>query len=918
MGVLAIKAENIDGQVGNAALTRAAFNMTACVDFATELDRKLQGKTDPTPKSGASESKPAPGEASPCKDGNQGQPVASPSAESLVAIVTAAPITASGNSAAGNKPTPNPERAARVSSDNATSVSLEIASTFAKGSTHLADEAGAGTANPRAGATGEKRVPAQAALQNEAPGKPNPDAGILSGEAAQVPASSPKTMAAQDEDSKAASAKEAASAEDNSTLQASGPAQAVATGQEGSAPVTGLAPAPVRIEALHATSLSGLGKELQSAGVEALAPLQNLTTQLKQQDPSSGPEARARETAESGPESPSSAHATTGPNAQNSTPGQQARDLSLSIASELTKAASTSPKTKASQGKESKASSANRAASAEDNSTLQASGPAQAVATGQEGSAPVKGPTPTPVLIEAPHATSLSGLGKELQSAGVEALAPLQNVTTQSKQQDPSSGPEASARQSAESGSESQLSARDAIGPNAQISTQGPQSQDFSQPVPFELTKAVSTSSKTVSSQYEDSKPVLAETSSTLQSSRAGQSVITGQGASAPMTGAAPTSEGMEALHATSLSSLGNESQGAGPETLAPLLNVTAQLKQQYPSSGPETRTRQAVQSGPESKSSAHDAIGPNPQISTQGQQAPDFSLSIPFELTKAVSNWGVDEPQNSDRIKNSQQGKHAESGANSDADPGGATASLVLQPAETDGIETGSLVYDTKQANTSAEKQGGEAAQDSTKAANEKGGLPKADADLPLAQQLVPQGRAEARGSSMETAGASRSRGQAGSASVAEGYQANAEGVVSSARFIQQAGNAEMQVRLRSEALGPIAVHTIVKGSDIGASIRVEARDTQVMLANELSQLERALNERSLRVEHLDVLQGSVSGGRSDGNGPGNSHGSPSEPRQSFSSYSSGQTYTSLPEAPIVSEDWGLGLSSTRINLRV
>ena len=766
MGVLAIKAENIDGQVGNAALTRAAFNMTACVDFATELDRKLQGKTDPTPKSGASESKPAPGEASPCKDGNQGQPVASPSAESLVAIVTAAPITASGNSAAGNKPTPNPERAARVSSDNATSVSLEIASTFAKGSTHLADEAGAGTANPRAGATGEKRVPAQAALQNEAPGKPNPDAGILSGEAAQVPASSPKTMAAQDEDSKAASAKEAASAEDNSTLQASGPAQAVATGQEGSAPVTGLAPAPVRIEALHATSLSGLGKELQSAGVEALAP--------------------------------------------------------------------------------------------------------------------------------------------------------LQNVTTQSKQQDPSSGPEASARQSAESGSESQLSARDAIGPNAQISTQGPQSQDFSQPVPFELTKAVSTSSKTVSSQYEDSKPVLAETSSTLQSSRAGQSVITGQGASAPMTGAAPTSEGMEALHATSLSSLGNESQGAGPETLAPLLNVTAQLKQQYPSSGPETRTRQAVQSGPESKSSAHDAIGPNPQISTQGQQAPDFSLSIPFELTKAVSNWGVDEPQNSDRIKNSQQGKHAESGANSDADPGGATASLVLQPAETDGIETGSLVYDTKQANTSAEKQGGEAAQDSTKAANEKGGLPKADADLPLAQQLVPQGRAEARGSSMETAGASRSRGQAGSASVAEGYQANAEGVVSSARFIQQAGNAEMQVRLRSEALGPIAVHTIVKGSDIGASIRVEARDTQVMLANELSQLERALNERSLRVEHLDVLQGSVSGGRSDGNGPGNSHGSPSEPRQSFSSYSSGQTYTSLPEAPIVSEDWGLGLSSTRINLRV
>jgi flagellar hook-length control protein FliK len=126
------------------------------------------------------------------------------------------------------------------------------------------------------------------------------------------------------------------------------------------------------------------------------------------------------------------------------------------------------------------------------------------------------------------------------------------------------------------------------------------------------------------------------------------------------------------------------------------------------------------------------------------------------------------------------------------------------------------------------------------------------------------------------------------------------------------------MQVRLRSEALGPIDVHTTVKGSDIGASIRVEARDTQAMLASELAQLERALNERSLRVEHLDVLQGSVSGGQSNGSGPGNSHGSPSEPRQAFSSYPAGQTYISLPEAATVSEDWGLGLSTTRINLRV
>jgi hypothetical protein len=126
------------------------------------------------------------------------------------------------------------------------------------------------------------------------------------------------------------------------------------------------------------------------------------------------------------------------------------------------------------------------------------------------------------------------------------------------------------------------------------------------------------------------------------------------------------------------------------------------------------------------------------------------------------------------------------------------------------------------------------------------------------------------------------------------------------------------MQVRLRTDALGPIDVHTVVKGSDIGASIRVEAHETQVVLANELSQLERALNARSLRVEHLDVLQGSVSGGQSNGAGPGNSGGSPSERWPSFSSYPTSQTHISLPEPPTVPEDVGLGLSLTRINLRV
>jgi hypothetical protein len=352
-------------------------------------------------------------------------------------------------------------------------------------------------------------------------------------------------------------------------------------------------------------------------------------------------------------------------------------------------------------------------------------------------------------------------------------------------------------------------------------------------------------------------------------------------------------------------------------ETQGRAQSETAQLKPQDPSSGPEARAGQRVGSGPESQSSAADAIGPKAENSTPGEQSPDYSLPTPFDWTKAVSTRRVEGSQNPNPIKDSQEGNGTGSGVNNDAEPDDTTDSLSQQPGQTQGIEAGASVHDSKRPDTSADKGGEEADQDLTKVANEKGVPPKADANLSLAHQLVPQGRAEVGGASPEASGTSQSRGQADSASVAERYQAYAGRLVSSARFTDQGGNAEMQVRLRSEALGPIDVHTIVNGSDIGASIRVEARDTQVMLANELPQLERALNERSLRVEHLDVLQGSVSGGGPDMAGSGNSQESPSEPRRSFPSYSSDRSYTSLPTAQSVTEDWELGLSTTRINLR-
>jgi flagellar hook-length control protein FliK len=242
----------------------------------------------------------------------------------------------------------------------------------------------------------------------------------------------------------------------------------------------------------------------------------------------------------------------------------------------------------------------------------------------------------------------------------------------------------------------------------------------------------------------------------------------------------------------------------------------------------------------------------------------------------------------------------------------------LAQRAAQTTDKEAASSVHDAKQAGASDDKKGGDATPVLAKTADENHGLSKTTADPTVTLEFGPQGRAEAGRASPEAAGGSQGRGESESTSALAGYQSNVHGAVSSARFRQQAGNAEMQVRLLSEALGPIDVHTSVKGSDIGASIRVEARETQVMLASELSQLEQALNEKSLRVQRLDVLQGSVSGGQSNGTGPGDSHGSPSQPRPGLASLPGAQAFPGLPEAPTLYEDGGLELSTTRINLRV
>jgi flagellar hook-length control protein FliK len=361
---------------------------------------------------------------------------------------------------------------------------------------------------------------------------------------------------------------------------------------------------------------------------------------------------------------------------------------------------------------------------------------------------------------------------------------------------------------------------------------------------------------------------------------------------------------------------LGKGLEATGVEKRTLVLEATPES--QSASSVLQARTRPRAESKPESPMSAPPAATPNVQIATPAAQLPNSSLAVFFDPVKLTPNGQVEAQENPNQVKNSQEGRPSVTAASSNSGSDGTPVLLISHAPQVSNQQTGSSAPDTKQVDASADKKGGEAVQNSTTVTNDKGPVPKAGAESPLAPHPIAQASAEAGRASPQAAAASPSRGQAGSTSISEGQPAETQKLVSSARFTQQAGNAEMQVKLRSETLGPIDVHTTIRGSEIGASIRVEGRETQVMLTSELSQLQQALNERSLRVEHLDVLQSSVSGGRSNGNGAGNSYGNLSEPRQGFSSYSASHPFTPLPETPGASEDGALGLMSTRINLRV
>jgi flagellar hook-length control protein FliK len=111
------------------------------------------------------------------------------------------------------------------------------------------------------------------------------------------------------------------------------------------------------------------------------------------------------------------------------------------------------------------------------------------------------------------------------------------------------------------------------------------------------------------------------------------------------------------------------------------------------------------------------------------------------------------------------------------------------------------------------------------------------------------------------------------------QNYDGGAGKIVRSASISDSANGAEMHVELRSGALGPLEIHTVVREGSVGAEIHVQGQEAHTLLAAGLPSLERALGDRNLRVENITVYQDQAGGGMSGGTKQDSQSGSSPSP---------------------------------------
>lgn len=100
---------------------------------------------------------------------------------------------------------------------------------------------------------------------------------------------------------------------------------------------------------------------------------------------------------------------------------------------------------------------------------------------------------------------------------------------------------------------------------------------------------------------------------------------------------------------------------------------------------------------------------------------------------------------------------------------------------------------------------------------------------------------------------------------------------VINAATFSQGRDQIEMKVAIHTDALGPLELHTVLKGDRLGAAINVQNPETHLLLASELPALHQALSNQNLRLDQVSILNNFTHGGH-----PGAQGGSGSRPGDS------------------------------------
>ncbi len=92
-------------------------------------------------------------------------------------------------------------------------------------------------------------------------------------------------------------------------------------------------------------------------------------------------------------------------------------------------------------------------------------------------------------------------------------------------------------------------------------------------------------------------------------------------------------------------------------------------------------------------------------------------------------------------------------------------------------------------------------------------------------------------------------------------------QAMVERARLVQTPTGSEMHVGLRTDALGQINVHAVVRDSatgpvSVGATIAVQDHETRALLVRELPALQGHLQERNIRLDEIAVIPESLASG--------------------------------------------------------